>query len=220
MAGRKPKRGSGRKDVERKDLSAPQGGGLEERIAERYSRAGMKLLSDPVPKRVEPTLLKDVEEMTGADLDGVRVHTGERAQRMADAMGARAFAAGGGDVFFGRGEFSPQTPEGKALIAHELTHVAEGHVGLARRPGRTERETLEVRARRSEELILAKEEAREAPEAEEMAEPQQVELPPRSDQAAPGGKGREVTVDKAALEDKVHELIERELRRERERQGR
>jgi hypothetical protein len=180
----------------------------------------MKLLSDEVPKRLDPSLRSEMESVTGADLDRVRLHTGERAQRMAESMGARAFAAGEGDVFFGRGEFAPGTPGGKALLAHELTHVAEEKVGLSRRVREPEREDLEGRARRAEELVLAKEEASQRQdEAREPVEPADVELPAtggREGDTAP----REVTIDKAALEDRVYDLIGRQLRRERERTGR
>ena len=39
-------------------------------------------------------------------------------------MHARAFTVGK-DVFFGKGQYSPETDDGKKLIAHELTHVLQ-----------------------------------------------------------------------------------------------
>jgi hypothetical protein len=59
-----------------------------------------------------------------ADFSGVKVHTGDRAARLNRKVNAKAFAVGG-DVFFGKGEFQPETERGKELIAHELTHTIQ-----------------------------------------------------------------------------------------------
>lgn len=65
-----------------------------------------------------------MESALGADFSGVRVHTDARADSLSRALGARAFTTGR-DVFFRQGEFSPATPGGQKLIAHELTHVVQ-----------------------------------------------------------------------------------------------
>ncbi len=61
---------------------------------------------------------------TRFDFSGVRVHTGPIAVDAARAMNARAFTVGE-HVVFGSGQYSPRSPEGLSLIAHELTHVAQ-----------------------------------------------------------------------------------------------
>jgi len=58
------------------------------------------------------------------DFSGVRTHADPASARAADALGARAFTIGN-DMFFGPGQFAPQTAEGGALLRHELTHVAQ-----------------------------------------------------------------------------------------------
>ena len=58
------------------------------------------------------------------DFSHVRVHTGERAARSASGLAARAFTVGP-HVGFGRGEYAPNTPQGLALLAHELAHVVQ-----------------------------------------------------------------------------------------------
>jgi hypothetical protein len=137
---------------------------------------------------------------------------------MADALGARAFAAGGRDVFLGTGQFSPGTAEGKALLAHEATHLADGVPGLSRPMRRPEVADLEGRARRAEDLVLAVE---QAPKATEAEEPQAVELPAATGTTGGGaGQPRSAVVDKAALEEKIWRVLDVELRRERDRQGR
>lgn len=81
-------------------------------------------------------LSKDVrshfEAHLGADFGAVRVHTDDRAARAAGSLNARAFTTGA-DVAFAPGMFLPSTPEGRRLIAHELTHVVQqGAAGQAR----------------------------------------------------------------------------------------
>jgi hypothetical protein len=52
------------------------------------------------------------------------VHTGAEAAKSADDIHAHAYTAGN-DIVFGPGLFRPETNEGRALLAHELTHVAQ-----------------------------------------------------------------------------------------------
>lgn len=66
-----------------------------------------------------------MEGQLGADLSGVRVHTGGDSAKAAEGMAARAFTVGQ-DVHFGGGEFAPGTKEGDRLLAHELTHTVQG----------------------------------------------------------------------------------------------
>ena len=60
----------------------------------------------------------------GIDFADVRVHADEHAARAAGLLGARAFTIGR-DVFFGSDRYAPTAPEGRRLLAHELTHVAQ-----------------------------------------------------------------------------------------------
>jgi hypothetical protein len=55
---------------------------------------------------------------------GARVHTGASADELARQLDARAFTVGK-DVFFRSGAYQPHTPSGRALLAHELTHVSQ-----------------------------------------------------------------------------------------------
>jgi len=71
-----------------------------------------------------PGVRKFMEPRFKADFSGVRVHTDGKAAGLAARLSARAFAFGK-NVFFGRGEFRPDTPAGKELIAHELTHTIQ-----------------------------------------------------------------------------------------------
>jgi hypothetical protein len=66
-----------------------------------------------------------------ADFSAVRIHTGGKAANLATRLGARAFTFGR-DIFFGRGEFRPETDEGRELIAHELTHTLQQQAAVQR----------------------------------------------------------------------------------------
>ena len=60
----------------------------------------------------------------GTDFSGVNIHTDTHAIQMSRSLGARAFTHGS-DVYFNKGEYSPESGEGKRLLAHELTHVVQ-----------------------------------------------------------------------------------------------
>jgi len=64
------------------------------------------------------------ETRFGRDLSGVRVHTGSLAAESARSVGARAFTLGN-NIVFGHGEYAPEDPSGRRLMAHELAHVVQ-----------------------------------------------------------------------------------------------
>ena len=75
-------------------------------------------------QRLPPATRLFFQSRMGYRFDGVRVHTGRRADAAARAVGARAFTLGQ-HVVFRAGEYRPGTMEGTRLLAHELTHVAQ-----------------------------------------------------------------------------------------------
>ena len=70
-----------------------------------------------------------MEGLLGADLSGVRIHQGPQA----DAIGAQAFTVGD-RVYFGRQQYRPNTPQGQALLAKQLTYVVQQRAGLVHNP--------------------------------------------------------------------------------------
>lgn len=71
-----------------------------------------------------------MESGFGSDFSNVRVHTGPRAASAARAVNALAYTVGH-DIVFAHGQYSPDTTEGRKLLAHELTHVLQQSAGLA-----------------------------------------------------------------------------------------
>jgi len=65
-----------------------------------------------------------MEPRFGHDFSRVRVHTDARAVESARALNALAYTVGR-DVVFGKGQYAPQSNEGRRLLAHELTHVLQ-----------------------------------------------------------------------------------------------
>lgn len=66
----------------------------------------------------------ELESRLGHDFGHVRIHADARAAESASAVGAHAYTVGR-DVVFGAGRWSPRTPDGRRLLAHELAHVAQ-----------------------------------------------------------------------------------------------
>lgn len=69
-----------------------------------------------------------LEAGLGADLSGVKVHTGSDADHMAKSVDAVAFTTGQ-DIFFREGAYNPGTQEGMRLLAHEATHTVQQSQG-------------------------------------------------------------------------------------------
>jgi Domain of unknown function (DUF4157) len=82
--------------------------------------AAAKGAGRPLDRHVSSTLSSGI----GDSLGDVRVHTGDGAEALARAVSARAFTVGS-DIFFGKGEYQPQTRAGNELIAHEVAHVVQ-----------------------------------------------------------------------------------------------
>ena len=65
-----------------------------------------------------------MESRFGADFSDVRVHNDSTAASMNQSIQAQAFTQGK-DIYFNTGKYSPDSNEGKSLLAHELTHVLQ-----------------------------------------------------------------------------------------------
>ena len=73
---------------------------------------------------LEPALRQDMEQRFGHEFSCVRVHSDVGAAQSAREIQANAYTVGH-NIVFAAGQFAPGTMEGRRLIAHELTHVAQ-----------------------------------------------------------------------------------------------
>lgn len=82
----------------------------------RSVQGGGKPLSEEARSFFEPRF--------GRDFSDVRVHTGTDADQAARSINATSFTMGS-DIAFAKGNYDPDSTEGKQLLAHELTHVVQ-----------------------------------------------------------------------------------------------
>ena len=127
-------------DIERKNRASAH---RSNRAARQKPPAGRTETPDTVRRAVatpgrsmEESIQREMESNMGGDFSDVQIHTGPRAAAAAESLGARAFTVGR-NVAFAKGEYRPDSPDGKKVLAHELTHVqqqTEGVVSLLPKP--------------------------------------------------------------------------------------
>lgn len=88
--------------------------GLESRIED------VKGGGQPLPESVRAFF----EPRFGYDFSHVRIHTDGAAAETAEQLGALAYTVGS-HIAFNQGQFAPDSPAGRKLLAHELTHVVQ-----------------------------------------------------------------------------------------------
>ena len=95
-------------------------GPLSRHLAPDVVRAVLASSGEPLPAdlagRFAPRL--------GYSFGSVRVHADTAAAASAEAVQARAFTVGS-HIVFGQGQYEPSTQAGRAVLAHELVHVAQ-----------------------------------------------------------------------------------------------
>lgn len=98
----------------RTESPAEAGPGFEEKLAATQG-SGQSLPSET---------LGEMNEAFGADFSQVRVHNDSTAVQMSKDIGAQAFTHAN-NIYFNQGKYSPDSSEGKTLLAHELTHTIQ-----------------------------------------------------------------------------------------------
>jgi hypothetical protein len=86
-------------------------------------------------ERLDQSIREKYEKRFGVDLGHVRVYTGEFAEEFNRKRNAYAVTIGSTGMILmgGSPEKSIGSASGQALLAHELTHVAQAHQGLHRK---------------------------------------------------------------------------------------
>jgi hypothetical protein len=108
---------------------------LAEQIAGRWDPEKMLGLVSQRSGRasaLDMTLRNRYERKLGVDLSHVRIFTGELAEDMNKAYNSHAVTVGNTGMIMMGGTKSMETAEGQALLAHELTHVAQSQRGIMR----------------------------------------------------------------------------------------
>lgn len=86
--------------------------------------AGVQGVATSNGQPLDTGTLAFMQSRFGHDFSRVRVHTDGEAAVSAQAVNARAYTQGE-HIVFGRGEYEPQTNEGRRVLAHELAHVIQ-----------------------------------------------------------------------------------------------
>lgn len=128
---------------QQKKAEENSGGILQRKCAECEKEEGLQMKSDTgqsagiappgISQKIQnaaggthlpDSVNSEMSQKMGADFSAVTIHTGAKASRLNQSLGARAFTHGN-DIFFNSGEYNPGSREGKRLLAHELTHVVQ-----------------------------------------------------------------------------------------------
>ncbi|HMG36605.1 MAG TPA: DUF4157 domain-containing protein, partial [Blastocatellia bacterium] len=80
---------------------------------------------------LDSLLREQMESRFDEDFSHVRLHYDREAAKSAEQVNARAYTVGR-NIVFGAGQYSPETHDGRKLLAHELTHVVQQSGGVAR----------------------------------------------------------------------------------------
>ena len=137
---------------------------LTDELARKYDPARLlKLFAKRAGKgeALDLSIRQRYEKRFGVDLSHVRVVTGEFAEEFNKERGANAVTIGGTGMILmgGHADMSPIGASGQALLAHELTHVAQAERGLhfdrSNAPLATEEHEQEAEAVEAEEHAQA-----------------------------------------------------------------
>ena len=104
------------------------GNGAVQRVADDEQSPVSAVLDKGSGMPLGPAVRTDMESRFGADFSDVRVHTGEDAHVSAKSVNAHAYTVGT-NIVFQRGTYAPESPAGRTMLAHELTHVVQQRSG-------------------------------------------------------------------------------------------
>jgi hypothetical protein len=124
--------------VSDQDPQEPSADQLTDELAKKYDPERMlRMVSRRAGKgeRLEHSIREKYERRFGVDLGHVRIYTGEFAEEFNRQRGAHAVTIGSTGMILmgGSTDKSMASASGQALLAHELTHVAQAHKGLHRK---------------------------------------------------------------------------------------
>jgi hypothetical protein len=160
-----------------------------------------------VEQTLDESTRHEMEHALGYDFRDVRVHMTRQAGELAQRLDAEAFTIGS-DIFAAEGRFNPTTREGRGLLIHELTHVAQQThpqpVDLPHVPSPQFAQRTSSSAGDSTQAAVMETEAVNAEQASN-----------RTTEGA--GDQQAAAIDTAELADHVYRLMQRELLLEKDR---
>ena len=118
----------------------------------QLKRSGVQEVLNSAGQPLAPSLRPELESTLGFNLGTVRLHTDNRAAASARALNAAAYTTGS-NIVFDDGQFNPNSQDGRSLLTHELTHVAQqgAQNGPPRELASSENSPNEAAANRAEQ---------------------------------------------------------------------
>ena len=107
---------------------------LTENNSAALRHSGMRTALDSPGQPLSQSIRPAIEAQLGFDFSKVRIHNDAHAAASASALNAEAYTSGS-HIVFGAGQFNPASSTGRALLAHELAHVAQQGANESRRTG-------------------------------------------------------------------------------------
>lgn len=101
-----------------------QGGARDDNGVAAHAEESVERAAGSSGSSLPTNIQRQFESSLGADLSGVRVHTGSESNAAAHAVGAKAYTVGQ-DIHFGAGKYQPEDPFGLHLLAHEVAHTVQ-----------------------------------------------------------------------------------------------
>jgi hypothetical protein len=79
---------------------------------------------------LETVAIQEYKTKYDAEIEKVTIHTGPAADEYARSMNALAITIAT-DIYFRNNKYNPADEEGRKLLAHEMTHIAQHEIGRA-----------------------------------------------------------------------------------------
>lgn len=132
--------GSGR-GVQRKCAACEAEGKIQRK--ENSNTEAPSVVNDAINSsgsRLDTSTQSFMENRFGYDFSNVKIHNDSLAVESAQSINALAYTSGN-DIVFNRGQYAPDTSNGKRLLAHELTHVVQQNASV--QPKKVQRDTID-----------------------------------------------------------------------------
>lgn len=144
-----------------------------------------------------------MESRFGRDLSHVRVHTDPDAAASASSLHAEAYTVDQ-DMVFAEGRFSPDTTDGRTLLAHELAHTIQQREGAGASPTNDPQGVHESTARAAAQEVAAGQPAQTAQPAASVG----LSMTPEDDKRAAAIAEAERVGRRPAPEDDAEETVD------------
>ncbi|HEY0764462.1 MAG TPA: DUF4157 domain-containing protein [Pyrinomonadaceae bacterium] len=107
-----------------KEVFMPQRKSASSHLEPSSDLALLNLMRQSRGQPLQMPVRRELETAMGFDFGSIRIHHDLAAQRASHMFQANAFTVGS-DIFFGPGQFNPETELGRHLLTHELTHTIQ-----------------------------------------------------------------------------------------------